>query len=124
MAVRGGRGAGLRRAALGRPGLVALLAALYLGAGLLATAPRLGDAGSRFLARGTPVPGEAAAGDHLQAEYHLWLVGHQLSRGAAPWRDPYTFRPESPPRSEERRVGRGAWSWVRCENITRREEVG
>lgn len=61
-------------------------------------APQLGDAGSRFLARGTPVPGEAAAGDHLQAEYHLWLVGHQLSRGAAPWRDPYTFRPESPPR--------------------------
>src|SRR6188472_4296393 len=66
MAVRGGRGAGLRRAALGRPGLVALLVAVYLGAGLLATAPRLGDAGSRFLARGTPVPGEAAAGDHLQ----------------------------------------------------------
>jgi hypothetical protein len=98
MAVRGGRGAGLRRAALGRPGLVALLVAVYLGAGLLATAPRLGDAGSRFLARGTPVPGEAAAGDHLQAEYHLWLVGHQLSRGGAPWRDPYTFRPESPPR--------------------------
>jgi hypothetical protein len=61
-------------------------------------APQLGHAGSRFLARGTPVPGEAAAGDHLQAEYHLWLVGHQLSRGAAPWRDPYTFRPEAPPR--------------------------
>jgi hypothetical protein len=61
-------------------------------------APQLDDSGSRFLARGTPVPGEAAAGDHLQAEYHLWLVGHQLSRGEAPWRDPYTFRPESPPR--------------------------
>jgi hypothetical protein len=61
-------------------------------------APQLDDSGSRFLARGTPVPGEAAAGDHLQTEYHLWLVGHQLSRGAAPWRDPYTFRPESPPR--------------------------
>jgi hypothetical protein len=98
MAVRGGRGAGLRRAALGRPGLVALVVALYLGAGLLATAPQLGHIGSHFLARGTPIPGEAAAGDHLQAEYHLWLVGHQISRGAAPWRDPYTFRPESPPR--------------------------
>ena len=61
-------------------------------------APQLSHAGSRFLARGTPVPGEAAAGDHLQAEYHLWLVGHQLSNGRAPWRDPYTFRPESPPR--------------------------
>jgi hypothetical protein len=61
-------------------------------------APQLGSFGSHFLARGTPVPGEAAAGDHLQAEYHLWLVGDQLSRGAAPWHDPYTFRPESPPR--------------------------
>jgi hypothetical protein len=98
MAVRGGRGAGLRRAALGRPGLVALLVALYLGAGLLATAPQLGHIGSRFLAEATPVPGEAAAGDHLQAEYHLWLVGDQLEHGRAPWRDPYTFRPESPPR--------------------------
>ena len=34
----------------------------------------------------------------MQAEYHLWLVGDQLERGRAPWRDPYTFRPESPPR--------------------------
>jgi hypothetical protein len=78
--------------------IAALLVALYLGAGLLAMAPQLDHFGSRFLARGTIVPGEAAAGDHLQAEYHLWLVGHQLSRGDAPWRDPYTFRPESPPR--------------------------
>ncbi|HET7760606.1 MAG TPA: hypothetical protein VFK62_11830 [Gaiellaceae bacterium] len=61
-------------------------------------APQLDHFGSRFMARGTIVPGEAAAGDHLQAEYHLWLVGDQLSHGAAPWRDPYTFRPESPPR--------------------------
>jgi hypothetical protein len=45
------------------------------------------------------VPGEATAGDHLQAEYHLWLVGDQLGQGRAPWRDPYTFRPESPPRA-------------------------
>jgi hypothetical protein len=44
------------------------------------------------------VPDEAAAGDHLQAEYHLWLVGDQLEHGRVPWRDPYTFRPESPPR--------------------------
>jgi hypothetical protein len=64
----------------------------------LATAPQLGHVGSRFLADATPVPGEAAAGDHLQAEYHLWLVGDQLQHGRAPWRDPYTFRPESPPR--------------------------
>jgi hypothetical protein len=99
MAVRGGRGAGLRRAALGRPGLVALVVALYLGAGVVATWPALQHAGSHFLARATTVPGEAAAGDHLQAEYHLWLVGHQLEHGRAPWRDPYTFRPESPTRT-------------------------
>ena len=61
-------------------------------------APQLDHFGSRFMARGTIVPGEAAAGDHLQAEYHLWLVGDQLSHADAPWRDPYTFRPESPPR--------------------------
>ena len=61
-------------------------------------APQLRHVGSHFLARGTPVRGEAAAGDHLQAEYHLWLVGDQLERGHAPWRDPYTFRPESSPR--------------------------
>jgi hypothetical protein len=98
MAVRDGRGAGLGRAALGRPGFVALVVALFLGAGLLATSSQLGHLGSRFFAEATPVPDEAAAGDHLQAGYHLWLVGHQLEHGRAPWRDPYTFRPESPPR--------------------------
>jgi hypothetical protein len=98
MAVRDVRAAGLRRTALGRPGLVALVVGLFLAAGLLATAPQLGHIGSRFFAEATPVPGEAAAGDHLQAEYHLWLVGYQLEQGHAPWRDPYTFRPESPPR--------------------------
>ena len=39
--------------------------------------------------------GEAAPGDHLQTSYRLWLVGHQLEHGRAPWRDPYSFRPES-----------------------------
>jgi hypothetical protein len=99
MALRDGRGARLRRAALGRPGLVALVCALYLGAGVVATWPALQHAGSHFLARATTIPGEASAGDHLQAEYHLWLVGHQLEHGRAPWQDPYTFRPESPPRT-------------------------
>jgi hypothetical protein len=98
MAVRSVRAPGLRRTALGRPGLVALLVGLYLAAGLLATAPQLGHIRSHFFAEATTVPGEAAAGDHLQAEYHLWLVGDQLEHGRAPWRDPYTFRPESPPR--------------------------
>jgi hypothetical protein len=41
--------------------------------------------------------GEAAPGDHLQTLYHYWLVGHQLEHGGAPWRDPYTFRPEAKP---------------------------
>jgi hypothetical protein len=39
--------------------------------------------------------GEAAPGDHLQTLYHLWLVGHQLEDGQAPWLDPYTFQPEA-----------------------------
>jgi hypothetical protein len=60
--------------------------------------------GSRFAAVARPVPGEAAAGDHLQAEYHLWLVGDQLDRGGKPWLDPYTFRPGSKPR-----VNLGGW---------------
>ena len=37
-------------------------------------------------------------GDHLQTVYHLWLPGHQLGRGAAPWLDPYSFQPEVEPR--------------------------
>ena len=41
--------------------------------------------------------GEAAPGDHLQTLYHLWLVGHQVENGRAPWLDPYTFRPEAKP---------------------------
>ena len=50
-------------------------------------------AGSSFLAGGAPGHGEAAPGDHLQTGYRLWLVGHQLAHGRAPWLDPYTFRP-------------------------------
>jgi hypothetical protein len=46
---------------------------------------------------GAAAHGEAAPGDHLQTLYHFWLVGHQLEHGRAPWRDPYTFRPEAKP---------------------------
>jgi hypothetical protein len=60
--------------------------------------------GSRFAAVARPIPGEAAAGDHLQAEYHLWLVGDQIERGGKPWLDPYTFQPESTPR-----INLGGW---------------
>lgn len=52
------------------------------------------DAGSHFLSGGAPGFGEAAPGDHLQSNYRLWLPGHQLEHGRAPWVDPYTFRPE------------------------------
>lgn len=37
-------------------------------------------------------------GDHLQTAYDLWLPGHQLVRGEAPWLDPYSFQPEVDPR--------------------------
>jgi hypothetical protein len=50
-----------------------------------------------FLARGGNGHGEAAPGDHLQSAYNLWLPGHQLAHGRAPWRDPYSFQPESDP---------------------------
>jgi hypothetical protein len=60
--------------------------------------------GSDFAARAEAIQGEASVGDHLQAVYHLWLVGHQLEHGRAPWLDPYTFRPESSPR-----VNFGGW---------------
>ncbi len=93
MALRGLGGAGLRRAARGRAGLVLAVLALYLGAGALSTWPALRDADESFLAEGRPGRGEAAPGDHLQSAYQLWLPGHQLARGEAPWLDPYSFQP-------------------------------
>jgi hypothetical protein len=50
------------------------------------------------MAEGLPGRGEAAPGDHLQTGYNLWLVGHQVENGRAPWRDPYSFQPEVEPR--------------------------
>ena len=97
MALRHGRGAGFRRAASRRAGYVALGAALYFGAGLAAAWPAILHARSHFLSGGAPAHGEASPGDHLQTLYHYWLVGHQLEHGRAPWRDPYTFRPEAKP---------------------------
>ena len=60
--------------------------------------------GTHFAARAEAIRGEASSGDDLQAVYHLWLVGHQLDHGRAPWLDPYTFQPESSPR-----VNFGGW---------------
>jgi len=50
------------------------------------------------MAEGRSGQGAAAPGDHLQTGYQLWLVGHQLEHGRAPWRDPYSFQPLVEPR--------------------------
>ena len=62
---------------------------------MVATAPAIRHGGTHFLADGAPGLGEAAPGDHLQTAYHFWLVGDDLEHGRAPWRDPYSFRPEA-----------------------------
>jgi hypothetical protein len=97
VALRGLGRARLRRAARGRAGVAGLAAALYLGAGLLATAPAVFET-DRFLGYGEPHEGRVTPGDHLQTAYALWLPGHQLTRGAKPWLDPYSFQPEVEPR--------------------------
>ena len=51
------------------------------------------------MANGADGEGETAAGDHLQAVYRFWLVGHRLERGEAPWTDPYSFQPLVEPQS-------------------------
>ena len=104
MASRSRRGARLRRAARGRAGVVALACALYLGAGLIATWPGARHLDTSFMAEGLPAFGEAAPGDHLQTGYNLWLVGHQLEHGWAPWRDPYSFQPDGRATVEPRRL--------------------
>lgn len=62
-------------------------------AALVATLPAIRSFASAYLADGADGEGQAGAGDHLQAVYRFWLVGHQLERSAAPWRDPYSFQP-------------------------------
>lgn len=81
----------------GRARFALLACVLYLGTGVAVTWPAVEHAGTRFLAARATGHGEAAPGDHLQTLYHLWLVGDQLEHGRAPWRDPYSFRPESQP---------------------------
>jgi hypothetical protein len=61
----------------------------------VATWPAIRHVDGHYLARPAAGYGEAAAGDHLQLGWAFWLPGHQLERGAAPWADPYSFRPES-----------------------------
>ena len=78
-------------------GRCGLAVALYLGAGVLATAPAVFET-DRFLGYGVAREGRVTPGDHLQTTYNLWLPGHQLARGEAPWLDPYSFQPELEPR--------------------------
>jgi len=64
-------------------------------AAVAATEPAIAHVATQFMAGGAPGNGEAAPGDHLQSDYRLWLAGHQLEHGRAPWIDPYTFQPEA-----------------------------
>ena len=95
MALRGLRGARLRRAARSRPGFVATTLVLGAAVALLATWPAVRDLGDGYLARPSTGFGETAAGDHLQLGWALWLPGHQLANAGAPWLDPYSFQPEA-----------------------------
>jgi hypothetical protein len=105
MGLRGRRGSGPGRAALGRAGVVGLVVGVLLAAGFVSTWPALRDARSDFLAEGLEArTGAAAPGDHLQAVWQLWLPGHQLARGEEPWRDPYSFQPEV-----EQRINFAGW---------------
>jgi hypothetical protein len=99
MALRDGRGAQLRRAVASRPGFAGLAAGLYTLAGFVATWPAVEHVTTHFIAAAPPTIAEATPGDHLQTSWNLWLVGHQLEHLNAPWRDPYSFRPELSPRA-------------------------
>ena len=84
--------------------------ALPRRAGWLATWPALR---ARRLAlpraRATPIPGEAATGDHLQAVYHLWLVGHQLEHGARAVARPVHLPAGEPARASTSAAGRSGF---------------
>ena len=74
---------------------------------MFALAPALRDARSDLLGYGrTPAAG-VAPGDHLQSAYNLWLPGHQLACGRAPWVDPYSFQPEA-----DERANFAAWPFA------------
>jgi hypothetical protein len=64
---------------------------------VLATAPAVFET-DRFLGYGVAREGRVTPGDHLQTTWQLWLPGHQLARGEAPWLDPYSFQPLVEPR--------------------------
>jgi hypothetical protein len=104
--------AGDRRGAGRRIWFVALALALFLGAGVWATWPAVRHLdGDHYLARPAAGYGEAAAGDHLQLGWALWLAGHQLGRADSPLEDPYSFRPEAeaPPNLQGWLLGLPSW---------------
>lgn len=74
---------------------VALALVVYAACAVWATWPAIRHVDGHYLARPAAGHSEAAAGDHLQLAWAFWLPGHQLERGAAPWADPYSFRPEA-----------------------------
>jgi hypothetical protein len=74
---------------------------------LYAASPALDQSRGHFLGYGRAVDGRVTPGDHLQTIYNLWLPGHQLARGAAPWVDPYSFQPLA-----DERVNFAAWPFA------------
>ena len=64
----------------------------------VATWPALEHVGSQFLAAALPATARPRPATTSRPSYRLWLVGHQLEHGRAPWRDPYSFQPEAAPR--------------------------
>jgi hypothetical protein len=101
--------AGRRRDRRGR--FVALTLAVYAACAVWATWPAIRHIDGHYLARPAAGEGGAAAGDHLQLSWAFWLPGHQLERGAAPWTDPYSFRPEAeaPPNLQGWLLGLPTW---------------
>jgi hypothetical protein len=84
-----GRGRGDR----GRFLLLAL--AVFTASFALGTWPAVKHVDGHYLAGSAPGYGEQSAGDYLQLVWNYWLPGHQIEHGRVPWRDPYSFQPES-----------------------------
>jgi hypothetical protein len=99
------------RSARRRLGFCAIAIAVYSVCAVWATWPAIRHVDGHYLARPAAGYGEAAAGDHLQLGWAFWLVGHQLERGASPFSDSYSFRPEAdaPPNLQGWLLGLPYW---------------
>ena len=69
-----------------------------MGGAVLATWPAVQHIGTHFISGHASGGPEVTPSDHLQTGWNLWLFGHQLGHGHAPWHDPYSFQPELSPR--------------------------